>query len=63
MRDVALVSAGGEDGPDGVEVDVPGGAEGVIRAQDGLERRCAVGRSDDGFVDAVDGIVGELNEQ
>ena len=39
VGDVALVGAGGEDGPGGVEVDVAGGADGVVRAQDRLERR------------------------
>ena len=63
MGDVALVVAGGEDGPGGVEIDVMGGAEGVIRAQDRLERRRAVGRGDDSLVDAVGGVVRELDEQ
>ena len=51
------------DGPGGVEIHVAGGAEGVIRAQDGLERRRAVGRGDDGLVDAVGGVVRELDQQ
>ena len=51
------------DGPGRVEIDVTGGAERVVRAQDGLERRRAVGRGDDGLVDAVGGVVRELDQQ
>ena len=63
MGDVALLGFGRIDGPGGIEVNITGGTDGVIRAQDGLKRRRAVGRSDDGFVDAVGGIVRELNKQ
>jgi hypothetical protein len=41
--DVTLIVAGSEDGPGGVEIDLLGRAAGVIRAQDGLERRRAIG--------------------
>ena len=51
------------DGSGGVEVHVTGGAERVVGAQDGLERRLAVGRGDDGLVDAVGGVVRELDQQ
>ncbi len=49
------------DGAGGVEIDITGGADGVVGAQDRLERRRAVGRGDDGLVDAVGGVVGELD--
>ena len=51
------------DRPGGVEIDVTRRAERVIRAQDRLERRRAVGRGDDGLVDAVGGVVRELDQQ
>ena len=63
VGDVALVGAGGVDGAGGVEVDVAGGADGVIGRRIGLRAAVAVGRGDDGLVDAVGGVVGELDQQ
>ena len=51
------------DRPGGVEIDIAGGAERVVGAQDRLERGRAVGRGDDGLVDAVGGVVRELDQQ
>jgi hypothetical protein len=63
VGDVALVVAGGEDRSRGVEVHITGGADSIIRAQNGLERSCAAGRGDDGLVNAVGGVMSELDQQ
>ena len=57
-----LSVAGGVDGAGRVEIDIARRAERVVRAQDRLERRRAVGRGDDGLVDAVGGVVRELDQ-
>ena len=64
VGDVALVGACGVDRPGGVEIHVAGGAERVVRAQDRLERRLSPSvDGDDGLVDAVGGVVRELDQQ
>ena len=67
VGDMALVGPGRVDGAGCIEIDVTGRAKRIIRAKDGLEGRLPVRgivrASDDGFVDAVRRVVGELDEK
>ena len=63
VRDVTLIGEGREDRPRCIEIHITGGSDGVIRAEDGLERKRAVGRGDDGLVDAVRCVVRGLDQQ
>ena len=56
---MALVLARGVDRAGRVEIDVARRAERVVGAEDRLQRRRAVGRGDDGLVDAVGRVVGD----
>src|SRR5208283_4260713 len=63
VRDMTLVWPCGVDRTGGLKINVPRGTDGVIRAQDGLERWCAIGGCNDGLVDFIRCIVRELDEQ
>ena len=63
VGNMAPVGPGLIGGPGGVEIHIAGGAQGVIRSQDGLEGLLAGVEVDDGLVDAVSSVVGELQEQ
>jgi len=63
MGDMAFVFSGGEDWSRGVKVYETRRTNTVIWAKDRLERRHAVGRCNDSFVDAVGSVMRELKQE
>ena len=63
VGDMTLVGAGCKDRPSGIEIHMTGGADGVIRTEDGLEHVRSVGRGYDSIVNPIRCVMRELDQQ